>query len=105
MTMLRQGKFQIIRKSDLLDFERRANDVKRKYDLKMQKLRTEMEDARAHLIKQIEDKKDAAIKDLTLKHQKKYAEIKSYYSDITATNLDLIKQLKGQINDLQKQDD
>lgn len=71
----------------------------------MQKLRTEMEDARAHMIKQIEDKKDNAIKELTAKHAKKYADIKSYYSDITATNLDLIRQLKGQIEDLQKQDD
>jgi Membrane-bound metallopeptidase len=71
----------------------------------MQKLRNEMEEARAHMIKQIEDKKDAAIKDLTAKHAKKYADIKSYYSDITATNLDLIKQLKNQINQLQKDDD
>jgi len=77
------------------DYERRADDVKNKYDLKMAKLRDEMEEYRAHLIKQIEDKKDAAIKDLTGRHTKEYAEIKSYYADITATNLNLIKQLKG----------
>ena len=88
-----------------LDFERRAKDVKDKYDLKMKKLRAEMEEARAHRIRQIEERKDAAIKDLTNKHNKKYQDIKSYYADITATNLDLIKQLKGQITDLEKQDE
>jgi len=87
------------------DFERRAKDVKDKYDLKMKKLRAEMEEARAHRIRQIEERKDAAIKDLTNKHNKKYQDIKSYYADITATNLDLIKQLKGQITDLEKQDE
>lgn len=80
-------------------------DVKRKYDLKMQKLRTEMEEARSHQIKQIEDKKEAAVKDLTAKHFKKYTDIKNYYQDITATNLELIKHLKGQIAKLQKSDD
>lgn len=87
------------------DFERRAKDVKDKYDLKMKKLRNEMEEARAHRIRQIEERKDAAIKDLTNKHNKKYQDIKGYYADITATNLDLIKQLKGQITDREKQDE
>jgi len=88
-----------------LDFERRAKDVKEKYDRKMKKLREDMEDARAHKIRQIEERKDSAIKDLTEKHNKKYMNIKRYYDDITATNLDLIKQLKGQISDLEKQDE
>lgn len=35
--------------------------MKKKYDLKMHKLRTEMEDARAQLIKNLEEKKDARI--------------------------------------------
>jgi len=87
------------------EYERRALDVKEKYDLKLKKLRAEMEEARAHRIRQIEERKDAAIKDLTNKHNKKYQDIKSYYADITATNLDLIKQLKSQINNLEKQEE
>ena len=87
------------------EYERVANDIKRKYDLKMQKLRTEMEDARAQLIKNLEEKKDQRISQLTKEHQKKYQEIKNYYSDITATNLDLIKQLKNEINEHQKKED
>jgi len=87
------------------DFERRAKDVKDKYDLKMKKLRTEMEEARAHKIRQIEERKDLSIKELTTDHTTKYHNIKSYYADITATNLDLIKQLKAQITEDEKRDE
>jgi DNA-binding ferritin-like protein (Dps family) len=51
------------------------------------------------MIKALEEKKDQRISALTKEHSKKYTEIKNYYSDITATNLDLIKSLKGEIND------
>jgi len=40
----------------------------------------------------IQEKKDIAIKELTNKHTKKYAEIKNYYQEITNTNLDINKQ-------------
>ena len=53
----------------------------------------------------MEEKKDQRISQLTKEHQKKYQEIKNYYSDITATNLDLIKQLKNEINEHQKKED
>jgi len=83
-----------------LEYERMFNDTKKKYDLKLQKIRSEMEEARAALIKQAEEQKDAKIAQLTKEHGKKYTEIKNYYADITATNLALIKQLKNEINDL-----
>jgi growth arrest-specific protein 8 len=35
------------------EFERRANDLKKKYDLKMHKVRNEMEKFRKNLIKQL----------------------------------------------------
>lgn len=35
-------------------------------------------------------------------HQDEFAEIKEYYSDITHANLDLIKSLKGEVQELQK---
>ena len=56
-------------------------------------LRTEMENKRKNLIKQIQDKKDLAISDLTAKHDNKYRDIKNYYTIITNQNLDIIKQL------------
>ena len=52
-----------------------------------------MENKRRQKIQMIQEKKDEAIKELTLKHAKKYAEIKNYYNEITNTNMDIIKQL------------
>lgn len=86
-------------------YERLANDIKKKYDLKMAKLRNEMEDARAALIKQLEEKKDQKIANIKKEHHKKYQDIKNYYSDITATNLDLIRQLKNEINEHTKSEE
>jgi growth arrest-specific protein 8 len=40
------------------EFERKANDLKKKYDLKMLKVRSEMENHRKQLIKALEEKKD-----------------------------------------------
>ncbi|CAK61701.1 unnamed protein product (macronuclear) [Paramecium tetraurelia] len=87
------------------NFERQANDLKEKYHLKMEKLRREMEEARNNLIKILQEKKDLRIQQLTKEHSKKYTEIKNYYSDITATNLDMIKSLKNEITDHQKKEE
>lgn len=54
-------------------------------------LRNDMENKRKEEIRRIEAKKNHAIKELTMKHSKKYSEIKEYYSEITTTNLDIIK--------------
>lgn len=79
--------------------------MKKKYDLKMSDLRRDMEEERAQKIKQIEKKKNEKIDKLTVNHLKKYQEIKTYYADITAQNLDLIKTLKNTINDLRRHEE
>ena len=71
----------------------------------MDKLRHEMEDARSLIIKNLQEKKDFRISQLTKEHIKKYNEIKNYYQDITATNLDMIKSLKKEINDHKKKEE
>jgi len=76
------------------DFERISNEIHQKYKHKMELLRKEMDDKRKMQIKMIQEKKDLAIKELTAKHAKKYADIKAYYAEITNTNLDIINQLK-----------
>lgn len=73
------------------EFERIANEISLKFKHKMLLLREEMERKRKNMILQIETKKNQAIKDLTGKHAKKYADIKNYYQEITNTNLDIIK--------------
>lgn len=50
-----------------------------------------MEDQRVAQIKQAEELKNDKINALTKEHSKKYTDIKNYYADITATNLEMIK--------------
>jgi hypothetical protein len=57
----------------------------------MAKLRQEMETYRKKVIADLEARKDQKIKQLTKEHSQKYSDIKTYYTEITATNLDLIK--------------
>ena len=70
----------------------------------MVNLRTEMERKRKKRIQMIETRKNAKIKECTLKHEKKYAEIKEYYQDITSTNLDIIKFLKEELQTSQAEE-
>lgn len=60
-------------------------------------LRQDMEKRRKQEIQRIESKKNDAIRALTQKHEKKYSDIKEYYSEITSTNLDIIRQLKDDL--------
>jgi len=62
-------------------------------------LRNEKERKRKLEIERIEGKKNDAIRALTKKHENKYADIKEYYSEITNTNMDIIKQLKDDLID------
>jgi len=86
------------------EFERIANEIQLKYKHKMLLLREEMERKRKAQIQAIENKKNQAIKELTNKHAKKYADIKNYYQEITNTNLDIIKQLKDELTEAKKED-
>jgi len=65
----------------------------------MQLLRNDMEKKRKERITKIETKKDQAIKDLCAKHEDKYKKIREYYLDIRNTNMDIIRQLKEDVND------
>ena len=56
-----------------------------------------MDEKRKIECRKIEDKKNLAINDLKGKHEKKYSEIKEYYTAITKTNLDLIRTLRGDL--------
>lgn len=61
-----------------------------------------MERKRKAEIAKIEEKKNLAIDDLKAKHEKKYNEIRDYYSEITRTNMDMIKTLRGDLKDEQR---
>lgn len=87
------------------EFERIARDLKTKYELKMHKIRQEMEEYSAKKVAELEESKDEKIKELTVLHNNKYRDIKNYYSDITTTNLSKIKDLKAEIQVAQMADE
>jgi hypothetical protein len=63
----------------------------------MNNLRTRMELRRKKTIAKIESQKTNKIKEVIAKHDRKYKEIKDYYSEITSTNMDIIKFLKEEL--------
>lgn len=87
------------------EFEKLSRDLKTKYDLKMHKIRQEMEEYSSKKIAELEESKDEKIKELTVHHNNKYRDIKNYYSDITTTNLSKIKDLKAEIQVAQMADE
>merc|ERR1711988_1203183 len=69
----------------------------------MKVLREEMDQQRRQEIMEIETRKDEHINELMHKHEKAFGEIKTYYNDITHNNLELIKNLKEDLEN-QKED-
>ena len=53
-------------------------------------------------IEKIEKRKDAEIEELTAKHAKKYEEIKTFYNEITTTNIDIIRSQTSELETLRK---
>lgn len=81
------------------EYERISQEIQTRFKHKMLLLRNEKERKRKLEIERIEGKKNDAIRALTKKHENKYADIKEYYSEITNTNMDIIKQLKDDLID------
>jgi hypothetical protein len=70
----------------------------------MKQLRAELELRRKNEIHEIEERKNAHINELIKKHDNSFKEIKNYYNDITANNLELIKSLKEQVEEMKKKE-
>merc|ERR1719456_7645 len=84
------------------EYDAKARDLQQKYAQKMRLLRDQMEGARKNEIMRIEDDKNAHIKKCMDKNQKDFQDIKVYYGDITSSNLDLIKRLKEEHEEIKK---
>jgi ribulose 1,5-bisphosphate carboxylase large subunit-like protein len=52
----------------------------------------------------VEERKNAHINELMKQHEAAFGEIKNYYNDITANNLDLIKALKEDVAEMKKRE-
>jgi growth arrest-specific protein 8 len=74
-----------------------ARALQQKHDTAMAQLRTDLELRRKNEVHALEERKNAHIDTLIKKHDTAFAEMKAYYNDVTANNLEVIKTLKGKI--------
>jgi hypothetical protein len=86
------------------EFDRRARDMQAQYELRMKTIRDDMEKERRKQIAKIEEAKNTQIQKVMGKNQKDFMEIKNYYSEITNSNLDLIKRLKEEHSEIKKRE-
>lgn len=87
------------------EFERRAKELHSKYERKMKIVRDDLELKRKNEIHEIEERKNGQINALMKNHDKAFAEIKTYYNDITMNNLALINSLKEQVEEMKKKEE
>lgn len=83
-----------------LQFERRARELQALYEDKMTRARDELTRDREEELKAIETRKAKHISMLISSHEKAFADIKGYYNEVTHANLDLIKSLKEEVEEL-----
>mmetsp|Transcript_6335 Transcript_6335/g.14525 ORF Transcript_6335/g.14525 Transcript_6335/m.14525 type:complete len:461 (-) Transcript_6335:88-1470(-) len=86
------------------EFDRRARDMQQKYELRMKVIREDMEKQQRKQIQRIEEAKNSHIQRVMAKNSKDFLEIKVYYSEITTSNLDLIKRLKEEHSEIKKRE-
>merc|ERR1719498_1268248 len=84
------------------EFDAKARDLQQKYTQKMKTIRETMETARKSEIARIEEEKNQHILRCMAKNAKEFQDIKVYYGDITSSNLDQIKRLKEEHEEIKK---
>eukprot|EP01012_Entosiphon_sulcatum_P007332 TRINITY_DN136_c0_g2_i1.p1 TRINITY_DN136_c0_g2~~TRINITY_DN136_c0_g2_i1.p1 ORF type:complete len:454 (+),score=165.99 TRINITY_DN136_c0_g2_i1:45-1406(+) len=82
--------------------ERNMKEMQMKYERRIKELREQMEQRRKAEIDDIERRKTEHIKALMEEHDKAFQDIRDYYNDITSNNLELIKNLKEQVNNMKR---
>jgi T-lymphocyte triggering factor len=85
--------------------EREMGRLQASYEAKLSLLRNELELRRRAEIHEIEERKNEHINELIKLHERKFADMKAYYNQITTNNLDLIKSLKEEIANMKKNDE
>merc|ERR1711879_116201 len=78
-------------------FEQNHKQLQDQYEEQVEQLKIDLELRRKVEIHEIEERKNQHINELLFNHQEAFDEIKAYYNDITRDNLQLIKNLKDEI--------
>lgn len=83
-------------------YELLSDSLRLEYEEKARVMREAADNNRKADIKTLEEVKKRHCQDLMTVHQKQFQDIQNYYGDVTRSNLDLIKTLKGEVQELQK---
>merc|ERR1719310_2009835 len=81
-------------------FETGHQNLEKQYMEQVEQLKIDLELRRKVEIHEIEERKNQHINDLLFNHQEAFDEIKAYYNDITHDNLQLIRALKEEIQEM-----
>lgn len=85
-------------------FEQNHKLLETQYEEQVDQLKIDLELRRKVEIHEIEERKNQHINELLFNHQEAFDEIKAYYNDITHDNLQLIKNLKDEIQDMKERE-
>merc|ERR1719487_2107785 len=86
------------------NFEVNHQQLEHQYMKQVEDLRVDLELRRKVEIHEIEERKNQHINELLFNHQEAFDEIKAYYNDITHDNLQLIKNLKDEIQEMKEKE-
>merc|ERR1712176_556018 len=101
--MMRQGFTKSLAKTREI-FEENHKKLEQQYEEQVEQLKVDLELRRKVEIHEIEERKNQHINELLFNHQEAFDEIKACYNDITHDNLQLIKNLKDEIQDMKDRD-
>lgn len=87
------------------NYKNALEELEERYKNKINTLKEELDLRRRAEIHEIEERKNEHINQLIKLHQSKFAEMKSYYNQITGNNLDLIRRLKEDIAEMKRNDE
>lgn len=86
-------------------FYEMAKETEMKFEKEYELYRNEMHTKHTMEMKEVEERKNMQIQNLIRDHERAFAEIKSYYNDITLNNLALISSMKEQMEELNQQNE
>merc|ERR1719382_1300672 len=101
--MMRQGFAKSLR-ALRENFEANHKQLQDQYEEQVEDLKVDLELRRKVEIHEIEERKNQHINELLFNHQEAFDEIKAYYNDITHDNLQLIKSLKDEIQEMKEKE-
>merc|ERR1712066_1159838 len=87
-----------------MGFENNHGQLEQQYMNQVEELKVDLELRRKVEIHEIEERKNQHINELLFNHQEAFDEIKDYYNDITHDNLQLIKSLKDEIQEMKEKE-